>query len=274
MKEEGLLRWTKSTIQRFGIRPKQRLGQNFVVDQSLIDLLLETAQIMPEEVVLEIGAGIGSLTIRLAERAKKVIAVEKDKSAFKVLSHVISQRSNVEILMGDVMEIALPKVDKVVSNLPFSISTPITFKLLKDCTFELAVLTYQKEVADRLVAKPGESNYSRLSVVATLLAEVKRVMDFPPESFYPRPKVFSTVVTIKKKVCSGINWPALEDTLKLLFSQRRRRLKKAIEVYCNIKGKDYSGILGRVGEGLLGRRVFELEPKDFLYLSEVLGGKG
>ncbi|MGQ9759370.1 MAG: 16S rRNA (adenine(1518)-N(6)/adenine(1519)-N(6))-dimethyltransferase RsmA [Candidatus Methanomethylicaceae archaeon] len=271
MKDESLLRWTINTIHKFGIRPNQRFGQNYVVDPSLIDCLLETAEIKPDEVVLEIGAGIGSLTLRLAERAKKVIAVEVDENAVKALSEVLSGKRNVEILMGDAMEIALPKVDKIVSNLPFSISTPITFKLLKDCHFDLAVLTYQKEVADRLVAKPSESNYSRLSVVTALLAEVERVSNFPPESFYPMPKVFSTVVTIKKKARSGVNWTALEETLKLLFSQRRRKLKRAVEVYCKIKGREYAEIVERVGEEFLSRRVFELEPEDFLYLSEVLG---
>ncbi|MEM3882989.1 MAG: 16S rRNA (adenine(1518)-N(6)/adenine(1519)-N(6))-dimethyltransferase RsmA [Candidatus Methanomethyliaceae archaeon] len=269
---EDLLGWTLSTIKKFGIRPRQRLGQNYVVDPSLIECLIEAARIEPDEVVLEIGAGIGGLTLRLAERARKVIAVEVDKNVAKALSSTVSRIDNVEVVLGDVLEMEMPKVDKIVSNLPFSISTPITFKILKDCSFKLAALTYQKEVAEKLLAKPGESEYSRLSVVAALLAEVRRVRDFPPEAFYPKPKVFSTVVTISKKVCDFLDWATLEDTLKLLFSQRRRKLKKALESYCKIKGLDRLDVMKRVDEKFMTRRVFELEPNDFIYLNKVIGG--
>ncbi|MCX8182279.1 MAG: 16S rRNA (adenine(1518)-N(6)/adenine(1519)-N(6))-dimethyltransferase RsmA [Candidatus Methanomethyliaceae archaeon] len=272
MKEEDLLGWTISTINRFGIKPKQRLGQNYVVDHGLIECLIDVAEIEPNEVVLEIGAGIGTLTLRLAKKARKVIAVEVDKNAAKVLSSTMSGRDNVEIVIGDILELEIPKVDKIVSNLPFSISTPVTFKILRDCSFKLAALTYQKEVAEKLLAKPGESEYSRLSVVTSLLAEVRRVRDFPPEAFYPKPKVFSTVITISKKVCDLVDWANLEETLKILFSQRRRKLKKAIEIYCKIKGLDPIDVVRRVDEKFLARRVFELEPNDFIYLSRAIGG--
>lgn len=273
MREESLLRWTLETINRFEIRPRQRFGQNYVVDHKLIECLVGAAKIGSNDVVLEIGAGIGALTLRLAERAKKVIAVEMDKNAIEALSDVLLARDNVEIVMGDVMAMDLPRVGKVVSNLPFSISTPLTFKLLRDCSFDLAALTYQREVAERLLAKPGDHDYSRLSVVTRLLAEVERVGDFPPEAFYPKPKVFSTVVTVKKRERRDVDWAALEETLKILFSQRRRRLKKAIETYCKIKGTDPVRIFENIGEGFLMRRVFELEPEDFLYINKVIGGR-
>ncbi len=271
---EDVLGWTLSTIKRFGIRPKQRLGQNFVVDKSLIECMIDSAKIEHDEVVLEVGAGIGTLTLRLAERARKVIAVESDRNVARALSNtlVATGMDNVEIVIGDILEMAIPRVDKIVSNLPFSISTPLTIKILKDCSFKLAVLTYQKEVADKLLARPGESEYSRLSVVTTLLGEVERVRDFPPEAFYPKPKVSSTVVTVKKRSCDFMEWAALEETLKILFSQRRRKLKKAIESYCKIKGLDRERVIRRIDDRLLMRRVFELEPDDFIYLSRRIGG--
>jgi len=267
-----LLDWTVSSIKRFGIRPRERFGQNYVVDQRLIECLIETAKIEPDEVVLEIGAGIGALTLRLSERAGKVIAVEMDRNAVRALSETVSGSVNVEIVIGDVMEMELPKVDKIVSNLPFSISTPLTLKLLRDCSFELAVLTYQKEVAERLLARPGSREYSRLSVVTSLLAEVEKIKDFPPEAFYPKPKVYSTVVAMRKRACDLSAWPALEEALKILFSQRRRKLKNAIEIYCKLKGLDLREVSSRVGERYLSKRVFELEPNDFLYLSGAMSG--
>lgn len=267
-----LLDWTVSSIKRFGIRPRERFGQNYVVDQRLIECLIETAKIEPDEVVLEIGAGIGALTLRLSERAGKVIAVEMDRNAVRALSETVSGSVNVEIVIGDVMEMELPKVDKIVSNLPFSISTPLTLKLLRDCSFELAVLTYQKEVAERLLARPGSREYSRLSVVTSLLAEVEKIKDFPPEAFYPKPKVYSTVVAMRKRPCDLSAWPALEEALKILFSQRRRKLKNAIEIYCKLKGLDLQEVSSRVGERYLSKRVFELEPNDFLYLSGAMSG--
>lgn len=270
---EDVLGWTLSTIKRFGIKPKQRLGQNFVVDRSLIETLIDAAKIEPNEVVLEVGAGIGTLTLRLAERAKKVIAVESDRDVARALSNTITATGmdNVEIVIADILEMGMPNVDKIVSNLPFSISTPLTIKILKDCSFKLAALTYQKEVAEKLLARPGESEYSRLSVVTALLGEVERVRDFPPEAFYPEPKVSSTVVTIKKRTCDFMEWEALEETLKILFSQRRRKLRKAIETYCKINGLEREDVIRRIDDRLLMRRVFELEPNDFIYLSRRIG---
>ncbi len=273
MKEESLLKWTINTIKRFGIRPRQEIGQNYVVDPNVIECLIEAARIGSDEVVLEVGAGIGALTVKLAEIAKNVIAVEMDENSIRALSKTLSGIDNVNIVMGDVMNINLPKVDKVVSNLPFSISTPFTFKLLREGSFKLAVLTYQKEVAERMLARPGEGDYSRLSVVTALLADVERVRDFPPEAFYPKPKVSSTVIAIRKKNFDMVDWIDLEDLLKILFSQRRRKLKKAIDSYCKIKDLDKTELISRIDEKMLMKRVFELEPKDFLYLGRVMGGK-
>lgn len=256
-----MLKWTLDVIKKYDVRPKQKFGQNYVVDEKMIECILNAADLNRDDTVLEIGAGIGTLTLRISSRVKKVIAIERDKRSIKALSEVLAGRENVEIVEGDVLKMPLPKVDKVVSNLPFSISTPITFKLLSEGDFKSAILTYQKEVADRLLAKPGSRDYSRLSVAVSLLAEVERIRDFPPESFYPRPKVFSTVVRMRKKN-ANIDFEGLDRLLKALFSQRRKKLRNALKIL------DVD--LSKVDVNLLERRVFEIKPEEFLHLKSIL----
>lgn len=270
MTEGTLQRRTIKALKESGVRPSRRLGQNYVVDESLISCILEAACLSSDDTVLEIGAGTGNLTGPLADFAKKVIAVEKDEGAARYLAGVMSGRGNVEVVKGDILTIALPRVDRIVSNLPYSISTPITFKVLTEGQFDLAVLTYQTEVADRLMAVPGSSEYSRLSVMATLLASIRRVKDFPPGSFYPTPRVGSTVVTMKRKDVEGVDIASLEGTLKALFSQRRRKLRKALVAYAKIRSTNRERAVAAVAPSLLGKRVFELTPTEFLDLSRCL----
>lgn len=262
-----LLKWTLGIIKKYDIKPRQKFGQNYVVDEKMIECILNAANLNYDDVILEIGAGIGTLTLRIADKVKKVIAIESDKKSIKALSEVLAGKNNIEIIEGDVLELPLPKVDKIISNLPFSISTPITFKLLSEGDFKLAILTYQKEVADRLIAKPGSENYSRLSVAVSLLAEVEKIRDFPPESFHPKPKVFSTIVKIKKKP-TFINFKDLDYLLKILFSQRRRKLKNALKIFRETFDKKID--LSKIDENLLERRVYEISPEEFLHLKSIL----
>ena len=270
MSRQGLFGLTLRTLKEYGIRPSRRLGQCYVIDPELVTCILDSAKIERNEVIMEIGAGTGNLTKDLAERAKKVIAVEKDINAARVLRDLFSNVDKVEVINDDILLMDLPRVDKIVSNLPYSISTPITFKLLFFGSFKSAVLTYQKEVADRLVAKPGVRDYSRLSVTASLLAEIRRVKNFPPDSFYPRPKVESTVVIIERRSRVEIDWRFLNATLKALFSQRRRTLRKALETYSKVRKVKFEDVVSVVDEELMDLRVFELQPSDFIRLSEGL----
>jgi len=266
---------TERALEEAGIAPRRRLGQNYVIDEGLISCLIETACLTGNETVLEIGAGTGNLTCALAGRARRVIAVERDRAAARYLGERLSARANVEIIEGDILSIALPKTDKVVSNLPYSISTPITFKLLTEGEFSLASLTYQTEVAERMVALPGTPDYSRLSVMVALLAKTHCIRSFPPESFYPKPKVGSTVVAMERRGTRGLDTESLEGTLKALFSQRRRVLKKALRAYAKISGADRERAIAAVPPGLMGKRVFEISPAEFLELDRRLkGAKG
>jgi len=275
-----LLDSTLKALKRYGITPKRGLGQCYVVDPDLVSCILQTAKIGVGETVLEIGAGTGNLTEELAFAAGRVIAVEKEAKAAAALRDRFSVAGNVEVVNSDILLMDLPRVDKVVSNLPYSISTPITFKLLLYGSFKSAVLTYQKEVADRLDARAGGSQYSRLSVAVSLLAEVEKIREFSPGSFYPRPKVSSTVVLMRKVKAGegGIDWVKLDETLKVLFSQRRRKLRKALQTYSKMMGVEFGEVIARVCEGIdpidLGRRVYELQPTEFVRLSRRLGDIG
>lgn len=270
MSREGLLSKTLRTIKEYGIRPSQRFGQCYVIDPELVTCILNSAKIEHDEVVMEIGAGTGNLTKDLAEVSKKVIAVEKDIRAARALRDLFSTINNVEVVNDDILLMDLPPVDKIVSNLPYSISTPITFKLLHQGSFKSAVLTYQKEVADRLVAKPGMRDYSRLSIMVSLLAEINRVRNFLPDSFYPRPAVESTVIIMRKMSRAEVDWAPLSAILKLLFSQRRRTLKKALETYSKVRKVNFEDVVRVIDRRLMDLRVFEIQPSDFIRINEAL----
>ncbi|MGA2573446.1 MAG: 16S rRNA (adenine(1518)-N(6)/adenine(1519)-N(6))-dimethyltransferase RsmA [Candidatus Methanomethylicaceae archaeon] len=274
MSASDLLKKTLRAVKEYSIRPSRKMGQNFAVNPELIATMVAAAELGRGDVVLEIGAGIGNLTEAIAEVAKKVIAVEKDAVSARALRDLFAERSNVEVLNEDILLMKLPCASKIVSNLPYSISTPITFKILFEGDFERAVLTYQKEVAERLLAEPGGHEYSRLSVMSSLLAEVERVRDFPPESFYPKPDVSSTVVVMRRRTTQGIDWEFLNETLKLLFSQRKRKLRRALETYSKIKKLNFVEVAGGFEENLLETRVFQISPHGFVTISSRLKALG
>jgi len=161
-----LAKETLKILKENNIRLDRRKGQNYLIDSNILDKIVEYADLSSKDTVLEIGAGIGTLTIPLAECAKKVIAVEQDPKIAAILEKRLEDLtiSNVEVLNEDATKIDFPEFNKVVSNLPYKISSPITFKLVK-YDFDFAILMYQLEFAERMVAKPGESNYSRLSLM-------------------------------------------------------------------------------------------------------------
>jgi 16S rRNA (adenine1518-N6/adenine1519-N6)-dimethyltransferase len=175
---------------------------------------------------------------------------------------------NVEIIKGDFLKIELPKFDKVVSNIPYSISSPLTFRLLSQ-GFEVAILAYQKEFAERMVANPGERNYSRLSVATYYFADIELLEVLPPEAFYPAPDVESAIIklTPKRKRPFKVNEPLFFDMLRGLFSHKKKTLKKALffalsDVF-DIESKEKRReILDSFDENLTKRRVFTLTPEE------------
>lgn len=269
----SLLEDTRLILERHDIKPNRRLGQNFIVDLRVLEREISYAGIKSSDTVLEIGPGIGTLTKLLAERASKVYAVEMDARMIDILKGRFKDR--VEIIKGDFLEVTLPNFDKTISNIPYSISSPLTFRLLSH-GFKLAILTYQKEFAERLVAKPGDKNYSRLSVATYYYASAEILEVLPPEVFYPSPKVESAIVKlIPRNRPFEVNEELFFDLLRGLFSYRRKTLKKALFFSLSrvfgIESKDKRrAIMGFLEGELAERRVFTLSPEELAKICDAL----
>ncbi|MCL2114721.1 MAG: 16S rRNA (adenine(1518)-N(6)/adenine(1519)-N(6))-dimethyltransferase RsmA [Methanobrevibacter sp.] len=193
----SLAKQTKKILQNNKIQLKKNLGQNYLIDDFKRKKIINFGNLNFDDVVLEIGPGIGTLTLEIAKKVKKVVAIEQDIAIFKILKHRLEEESieNVELINKDALKIDFPYFNKIISNLPYQISSPITFKFL-EYDFDLAILMYQKEFADRMVAKVGSKNYSRLSAMLHFKGNVEFLDSVSPESFIPKPKVTSSIVKL------------------------------------------------------------------------------
>ena len=240
---------------------KAKLGQNFLTDIKTAQREVEYANITKNDLVLEIGPGDGILTKILSQKAKQVIAVEIDEK----LANKIRELSlnNVEIISADILDLnleELPKFNKIVSNIPYQISSPLTFKIL-EYNFDLAVLIYQKEFAERMVAKPGSKKYSRLSVNVYYKAECELLELVPKEFFNPKPKVDSAMIKIDPRASPPFTVKDEDLFFQLinnLFSQRRKKIKNIIKSKYQYKLKEIP---------FSEKRVEELSPEDIGILS-------
>lgn len=242
----------------------KKLGQNFLIDHHVVEREVAYAQITKDDVVLEIGPGKGILTTELAEKARKVIAIEIDKQLVEHLHKVVPR--NVELIHADALKIdftTLPTFNKIVSNLPFQISSPITFKFLEN-RFGMAVLIYQKEFADRMVAKPGTKDYSRLSVSTYYRAKCELLEIVSKTLFYPQPKVDSCMIRLTPRSSppfSVVNESFFFDLTNKLFNHRRKKIKTTLNKIYERLDKDIP---------YLDKRVEELAPEQIGELSNIL----
>jgi 16S rRNA (adenine1518-N6/adenine1519-N6)-dimethyltransferase len=227
-------------IKDFSILPRKNMGQHFIIQEEIFNRIIECCGFTKEDVVVEIGAGLGGLTCRLAEQVKRVFAIEKDGKLATLLRTKIIRKSNVKIIHQDALRFDYQRAANeagqtlnVVGNLPFYIASFLTIELLKKGEhIARMVLMYQKEVAERITAQPGNKNYGFLTLMTNLYADSVEVLSVGKEAFYPRPKVESKV--IKFNLLPFPREP-LEDEkffavfVKKLFSQRRKTLKNAIK---------------------------------------------
>lgn len=255
------------TLIRVGvISPRRRLGQYFMIDEELLRRLVDYAYISNNDVVLEIGAGIGLLTRLLSEKAKIVYAVELDRKLIEYLKSRFPDGSNVRIIEGDFLKIRIEGFNKVVSNPPYAISTPMILKLIKERP-DVIVLTLQEEFTRKLYAKPGDPEYGRLTVLTALNYDVEVLERVPREAFYPRSKVDSTVVRLKRKA-QALDPEMFEIVKKIVteaFSLRNktlnyfiRRLSLDIELQYDPKIRVYQTppeVFLRITERFLGSRL-------------------
>lgn len=243
---------------------KVKLGQNFLIDPNIAKLEIEYADLKKSDVVLEVGPGKGILTNLLAKKVKRVIAVEIDERLIESLRETLP--SNVILINSDVIKLNfenLPKFNKVVSNLPYQISSPFTFKIL-DYDFNLAILIYQKEFADRIIAKPGNKKYSRLSVNAYYKSDCSLLRIISKNVFFPIPKVDSAIVKLVPRKTPAFfveNEIFFKDFVKTLFSNRRKKIKNIIKNKFNYNlNNSYYG----------NKRVDILTPEEIGLLSDIV----
>jgi 16S rRNA (adenine1518-N6/adenine1519-N6)-dimethyltransferase len=240
-----------------------RKGQHFLVDDRIAERQIGYASLSDEDVVLEIGAGYGVLTKRMARKAGKVIAIEIDP----LLAESLNGISNVEVICDDALNVDFNELEfnKVVSNLPYQISSPVTFKLLKR-NFKLGILMYQKEFAERLVAEPGSKTYSRLSVMASYAADWEMLETVPPSAFRPRPRVHSCIVRVipEKPKFEVKNEEIFYDLTRALFSHRRKKIKNSLFVEGFVSQKE----VGSIPYG--DNRIEELSPVEIGRISDMV----
>ena len=229
---------TKHILKTFNLRMSKKLGQNFLIDHSIVQGIVDAAQIVPGEKVLEIGPGIGTLTQGLAEAGACVTAVELDKKLPAVLAQTLAGYENVNIVPGDILKVNIPEIMgegsfKVAANLPYYITTPIVMALLEQrLPISRMVTMVQKEVAERMVANPGGKDYGALSVAVQYYTIPSIVLDVPPKSFIPAPEVDSVVIC-----CEVREKPAVEvvdekmffRVVKAAFGQRRKTFNNALK---------------------------------------------
>jgi 16S rRNA (adenine1518-N6/adenine1519-N6)-dimethyltransferase len=236
-KDSRSLSQPKSNLLPDRIFPKKHLGQNFIIDLKVLDRMSEIAELTKNDEVLEIGAGLGTLTTYLAERAKRVVAIESDKRLFEKLSTSIHRRPNLELILGDALKIDFRKLFtgnkmKVISNLPYSISSPILIKLLEDRDiFSVLVIMIQREVGERITASPGGRDYGSISVLLQTFFDISIELLVHPEAFWPKPKVESVVVKLNQLRNPRIEIRDMEVFKKIVrasFSSRRKILANSL----------------------------------------------
>ena len=252
------------------IRPSKRLGQNFLVDNRVASRIVSVAELGGEDIVLEPGAGYGALTHLLEMHAERVIAVEKDHRLASHLRKEFEKSSRVSIIEGDVLKVELPPFNKVVGTPPYTLSSKLVLLLTKR-KFDLASLVFQKEFGERLIAKPGTSDYGRLSIAAQRSLIVEPIISISARAFRPRPKVDSVLLRISpREVRTGLDEIQFEELVRGLFNQRKRLVRSSLLHFLSKKlGREKAlATLARVK--VPQKRVFQLAMPDLEDLSKEL----
>jgi 16S rRNA (adenine1518-N6/adenine1519-N6)-dimethyltransferase len=288
MKEIATSSRTKDIIRKHGFTFKKSLGQNFLIDGGVLDQIIEAAGLDSTRGALEIGPGIGSLTEQLAKVAGKVTAVEIDRRLIPILQDVMSPYKHVSIVHGDILKTDLKQLWReqfaglegvsVVANLPYYVTTPIIMKLLEEqLPLENIVVMVQKEVAERMAAKPGGKEYGSLSIAVQYYCEPELVCIVPGKSFIPAPNVESAVIKLKRRSEPAVIVPdeaKFFNVVQTAFAQRRKTLANNLSSF---SGKERKGELSEL---LLEcgvqpeRRAETLSLQEFAKVCNALAARG
>jgi 16S rRNA (adenine1518-N6/adenine1519-N6)-dimethyltransferase len=222
-------------LSSFGIKPKKQLGQNFIVQKSALEQVLAAASLGENEQILEIGAGLGALTLELARRNHHIVAVEYDQRLIPILHSVLAGYESVNVVHGDILHLDLKELlfrseYQVVANIPYQITSAVIRKLMETpYPARSVILTIQREVAERIIAKPG--NLSLLALSVQLFGQPKIHSHIPARAFYPQPKVESSVLRIDMDLQPKIPAEDLNIFFRIAkagFSQKRKQLRNAL----------------------------------------------
>jgi 16S rRNA (adenine1518-N6/adenine1519-N6)-dimethyltransferase len=268
------LKETKRLLRTHGITPNKVLGQNFMVEPKLYTKLCSYASLNASDVVLDVGAGFGFLTIFLADKCKAVVAVEKDSQVATVLREQVKGLSNVEVIEGDVLKAALPWFNKVVAIPPYYLSSDLLTWLLErkiNCT----LLIVQKEFAARLIAPIGSEEYGWLAVLTNKQCEAELLEAVPKDLFYPQPEVDSVVLRLtpwRTKPFEVKDTFLFVQMVRLLFTERNKKLGKAISPFLRgyLKLNKEEAKKLELSLPFRDSRVRKLSPKDFGELANAL----
>lgn len=287
-------------IQKQGIQFNTGLGQHILKNPLIITAMVEKSGLFSTDTVLEVGPGTGNMTVKLLEKAKKVIACEVDpRMAAEVHKRVqgTPMASKLQMMVGDVLKTDLPFFNVCVANLPYQISSPFVFKLLLHRPFfRAAILMFQQEFAERLVARPGDKLYCRLSVNTQLLAKVHHLMKVGKNNFRPPPKVESSVVRIEpKNPPPPINFQEWDGLVRICFSRKNKTigasfrytkvlelLEKNYRIHCSVKNIPVPGdfdmktLINQMLEknGFEKKRARTMDQDDFLQLLHDFNAEG
>ena len=269
---QDLTNTTIKLIRSYGVKVKKRLSQHFVVDSRLISELLDNILRFKPKLVVEVGTGLGMLTAYLAGISKYVVSIELDRSLAEVATKYVYEvgvGSKVDVVVGDGVKLlrgGFRGIELVVSNVPYNVTGPLINSIIKS-NCRAAVLTLQKEVADRLVATPGSRGYSRLTVMVNTFMDVELGGLYSPKSFYPEPKVSSRVVVLRRVREWSDEWVLFEDLIRCLFNQRRKLAMKVLRRCVGVYDESV------INDLVKGRRVYELPTDTLLTIYSLIYGR-
>lgn len=275
---------TIEILQKYQFSFQKKFGQNFLIDTHVLDKIIRAAEITKEDMVLEIGPGIGTMTQYLAEAAGKVIAVEIDRNLIPILSETLSMYDNVRIINEDVLKLDIRKLAeeenqgrpiKVVANLPYYITTPIIMGLFEgQVPVESITVMVQKEVADRMQTGPGSKDYGALSLAVQYYAKPYIVANVPPNCFMPRPKVGSAVIRLTRHDTPPVQVKdegLMFEIIRASFNQRRKTLANGLNNSSRLSypKEVIAEAVEKLGKGP-GIRGEALTLEEFARLSDIL----
>ncbi len=271
---------TSAILRKFGFRVSRDLGQNFLVDENILRKILDASELKSDEVVLEIGTGIGTLTEALAKRVKKVVSIEIDKKLMPILSETLGGLSNVQILSADALrlepvqaDLTWSSIDKIVANLPYGVAAPVILKYFSDYkNIKTMVVMVQREIAERILAEPGSKNYSAFTAKLRYFCQGKKLSSVSRHSFLPEPNVGSMVIKLTRweKPPVGVGRDRLFQIITAGFSQRRKQLVNSVaSVMPQIDKSAIESALDALGKSRK-IRAEDLTLQDFARLVEML----